>query len=381
MDVYRLRLQLDDQPGRLGRLASALGGLGVNILDVDIHSIDGSHRADELLIDLTRPVDLPALEHAVRRAGSRLSCLHAADPHELVDSDTRCLELARAMINAGAGTAPAAEAARRLVRAELCWIATESGVALTGVAGRALEDGAAHQAREPVKRLVGARSPWSLAVPFATDGSRRVLVLVRRSPSFSFTETARVRALLGVGAAAGGGTDAVTTLRDGGSVTVRQLRPADAGALVRLHRRCSPETRYRRYFSPMVDLPDHVLAMLLDVDDADRTAVVAATGSETVGVAHAFRAPGAPSAEVAFLVEDAHQRRGIGTAMLRRLAARVAGWDVNELTALALPGNVAPERLLRAAGWETATSWESGLVRVRARMAAANSPPSVPSRR
>ena len=55
-----------------------------------------------------------------------------------------------------------------------------------------------HQRREWVKWLAPASEPmWSLAVPF-DDGELRVLAVLRRAPRFTYTETARLRALLGL---------------------------------------------------------------------------------------------------------------------------------------------------------------------------------------
>ena len=81
MRVYRLRVQLDDSPGRLGQAAAALGAIGVNILDVEVHGLDGDRRADEFLVDLTVPLDLPAVEQALRNVDCVVTDLRRAGPH------------------------------------------------------------------------------------------------------------------------------------------------------------------------------------------------------------------------------------------------------------------------------------------------------------
>lgn len=199
MDPYRVRVRLADTPGRLGSAAAALGAFGINIIDVDVHSVDGGAFADDLLIDLTVPIDLPVVEYALRQADCELVHLQRVDPHELTDSLTRALELAHGLAAGGVDDDQLAEAARTLVRADLASITTvhDDGPLLRGVAAEAVRRGSATQRREPTLRLAHRGDfPWVLAIPFEQGPVRRVLGLARRNPSFSFTETARVQALL-----------------------------------------------------------------------------------------------------------------------------------------------------------------------------------------
>lgn len=206
MRLHRLRIELDDAPGHLGRAAAALGALGVNILDVDVHGIAGDRRDDELLVDLTVPLDLPAVEAALRDVGCEVVDIRPSDPHELIDAGTRCLELAGGLIaDQPVSDDRMGELVRALVRADLSWVGPVPGMSPSGVAARALESGAPAQGRDPVKRSPrGDDVPWSLAIPFSAGERRRVLVLVRRRPRFSFTETARAQAFLRLGAVVAG---------------------------------------------------------------------------------------------------------------------------------------------------------------------------------
>lgn len=97
------------------------------------------------------------------------------------------------------------------------------------------------------------------------------------------------------------------------------LERGDCERLRRLFYRLSPETRYRRFLGPIVRPDQPGLERLLDIDHHDREAVTATAQGEILGVARYMRVPGSHQAEIAVVVADAWQRRGIGGAMVRRL--------------------------------------------------------------
>ena len=111
-------------------------------------------------------------------------------------------------------------------------------------------------------------------------------------------------------------------LSDGSTARLRPIRPEDADEIVALHSRFSERTRYLRYFSPYPRIPQRDLDRFTHVDHHDREAFVAELGGELIAVARYERlGDGSPDAEVAFVVEDAHQGRGLGPALLEYLAA------------------------------------------------------------
>jgi len=114
------------------------------------------------------------------------------------------------------------------------------------------------------------------------------------------------------------------TTKGGRCLTVRPIRPADAEALVAFHHRLSEGSVYRRYFSWHPELSESEVVHLTTVDYVDRLALVVEDAGELVAVARYDRYPDSDRAEVAFLVTDALQRQGLGSALLRRLAA--AAW-------------------------------------------------------
>lgn len=374
MAFHRLRIDVDDAPGRLGAIAAALGRLGANIIDVDVQSVVGRTSVDEVVVELTQPIDLPAIEQAVRGAGGTLTDIADVTEHALRDRATSVLDAATWLL--GDDDAPRSrlgDAARRIVGAELGWIASTAHVgAPVDLVRHVLEANAPAQTDAPVKRLPSAGgSTWWLAVPLDTTS---VLVVIRRGTRFTFTETARVQALVRLfGTSHRRRRHAQVPLADGGTVELRDVSVDDLGALRRLHARCSATSLHRRYFSALPSPPESVLRSLSDIDGHRRLALTAAIGSEIVGVAHAL--PDAEGdVELAFLVEDAHQRRGIGSLLFDGVCRRLVAREVHHAYALTFPENDGMRRLMdRAAACTSA--WEGGgVLRIDARLAAADSP-------
>ncbi len=294
MELWRLRVEADDEPGQLAAIAEALAASGANIVSLDVHAIDVNHVADDLVVATAGPVEKSALGDVLAPLDARLVDLRRADAHELVDATTQALAAASRLVGAGADLDGLGAAIAQAVQCELSYVrAAVDGLHLTDVEARALAEGRPVRGRGLVKRLPSdADGAWVLAVPSNLHGRPHVAVAARRSPRFSFTETARIRALVGVAEAVVGASaprhedGSVVRLPDGGEVVLRPLRASDEGAMVRLHRRCSRITLQRRYFSSMQAVPPTLLRLLLDVDGIERVGFAAAVGSELVGVAH-----------------------------------------------------------------------------------------------
>ncbi len=109
-------------------------------------------------------------------------------------------------------------------------------------------------------------------------------------------------------------------LRDGSSLHLRPIKSDDVNALLEFHKRLSPRSVYFRYFSPLPELGEEKAKVLASVDYNDTFALVGELAGRLVGVARYYRDEKAHDhAEVAFLIEDALQGRGIATRMLDRL--------------------------------------------------------------
>jgi RimJ/RimL family protein N-acetyltransferase len=156
-------------------------------------------------------------------------------------------------------------------------------------------------------------------------------------------------------------------LKDGSRVEIRPLTPADKAGLAAGFERLSDLSRYRRFLSPTEHLTARQLAYLTDVDHHDHEALVAIDpfSREGLGVARYVRSrENHNEAEFAVAVADDWQRRGLGTALLRQLAARALAEGVTRFTALVLGENPPVQHLLESLGQVEQRHAEGGTVEV-----------------
>ena len=159
-------------------------------------------------------------------------------------------------------------------------------------------------------------------------------------------------------------------LADGGTVHIRPILPSDRVPYLALFDRLSDETRYARFLSPKRELSDAEVEHFLRVDIRDRTALVAFAGEAMVAVARYDRLPDGEDAEVAFVIDDAHQGRGLGTLMLEYLAAAGRENGVTRFVAETLPGNRRMLAVFHDAGYQTVDHFADGVVQVEFPIAA-----------
>ena len=157
-------------------------------------------------------------------------------------------------------------------------------------------------------------------------------------------------------------TDAV--LADGGTVHVRPITPDDGDRLTDLHGRLSDRTIYYRFFSPRRRLTPREVQRFTTVDYTDRVALVALLDDRLVSVARFDRMPGTSEAEVAFVVADEHQGRGVGTLLLEHMAAAARERGITRFFAETLPDNKPMQSVFKQAGWKATSRFVDGLVHV-----------------
>jgi RimJ/RimL family protein N-acetyltransferase len=146
-------------------------------------------------------------------------------------------------------------------------------------------------------------------------------------------------------------------------VRLRPIRPDDAGALTALYDRLSPESAYQRFFTMMRRLPRDWARVLANVDHDRRAAIVAAgPDGELVGVARYAWDAGADEAEIAVVVQDAWQGRGLGTILLRALLAHADGRGISRFRAYVLADNHRMLRLIGKLGLVAQRSLDRGVV-------------------
>jgi acetyl coenzyme A synthetase (ADP forming)-like protein len=154
-------------------------------------------------------------------------------------------------------------------------------------------------------------------------------------------------------------------LADGGTVHVRPIQPSDAPGLLAFHTRLSAESQYLRFFSSKPTLSPAELTRFTDVDDEDRVALVAELGDTLIAVARYDRLTHSPAAaEVAFVVADEHQGRGLGTVLLEHLAAAARERGISRFVAETLPRNRPMLDVFRAAGFEETSRFGDGVIDV-----------------
>jgi GNAT superfamily N-acetyltransferase len=142
-------------------------------------------------------------------------------------------------------------------------------------------------------------------------------------------------------------------LSDGSPLEIRPLRADDKAGLAAGFERLSALSRYRRFLSPTADLTPKQLAYLTEVDHHDHEALVAIepSSSDGLGVARYVRSREEPEqAEFAVAVADDWQRRGLGTLLLRHLAARAREERITQFTGLVLASNEPVRHLLQTLG-------------------------------
>lgn len=132
-------------------------------------------------------------------------------------------------------------------------------------------------------------------------------------------------------------------LRDGKSLKVRPISPDDREKLRDFFYRLSPQTCYFRFGYMKTHITDKELSYFTDVNPPDMFAYVAIMGEgkdeRIVAVARWFLIPAGRAAEIAFVVEDDIQVRGIGTALLERLAETALKYKIKRFVARVLPEN------------------------------------------
>ncbi|MFK0249882.1 GNAT family N-acetyltransferase [Amycolatopsis azurea] len=156
--------------------------------------------------------------------------------------------------------------------------------------------------------------------------------------------------------------EADVLLSDGGTVHLRPVIPSDADGLVAFHGRLSERTRYFRYFGAYPRIPQRDLERFSTVDHHDRVAFVALLGDDIVAVGRYERLDRGPSAEVAFVVDDAHQGRGLGSILLEHLAAAASESGLRRFVAEVLAENAAMVRVFRDAGYQVSREIEEGVL-------------------
>ncbi len=152
-------------------------------------------------------------------------------------------------------------------------------------------------------------------------------------------------------------------LADGGAVHLRPSAATDGPAILAMHERMSDRTRYLRYFQAVSHISPSQLKVFTEVDHVSSVGLVAELGGEIIAAGSYHRDRDNPdTAEVAFVVEDAQQRRGLGSILLEHLAAAAQERGIKRFTAEVLGENQNMVRVFMDAGYEVRREFSSGIV-------------------
>lgn len=354
--LWRMRTTVRDEPGSLAALCTALAHGKVDILSLQAHPL-AEGTVDEFL--LRAPADLPAAEitRGVSHAGGSGTWIERADAHDLVDAPTRILGLAtRTALDA----AELPLALRQLLgRCTIRSLPAKAQDTPSGPRTDKAADGA------PVEgALEGEGTVLRLRAP---DGE--VITVERPYLPFTPTEFARARALVELDTRLGPRiprSQDVLTLAEGSSITVRRADTADVDAAKAMHERCSQRTLGMRYHGPVRDA-DRYLNHLLS-PRFGRTLAVRTASGRIVGLGHLLW--DGDETEIALLVEDDWQRRGIGSELLGRLVAMAVEAGCESVYAVTQASNTGMVAAMRGLGLPLDYQIEEGTLVITARLEA-----------
>ncbi|MFE6485932.1 GNAT family N-acetyltransferase [Streptomyces sp. NPDC057757] len=344
--LWRMRTTVKDAPGSLAVLCAALAEHQVDILSLQTHPL-AEGTVDEFLLRAPGELAAADMTRAVSLAGGTETWIERADAHDLVDAPTRVLGLA---------TRTALDAA-------------ELPLALRQLLGRC------------TIRSLPARSPGSGRAEEGTpvEGALEDTVMRLRAPEggvitverpylpFTPTEFARARALVELDARLGPRiprNQDVLTLPEGNAISVRRADAADVEAAKAMHERCSPRTLSMRYHGPVGDA-DRYLNHLLSPRFGRTLAVQTASG-RVVGLGHLLW--DGDETEIALLVEDDWQRRGIGAELLGRLVAMAVEAGCDSVYAVTQASNTGMVAAMRGLGLPLDYQIEEGTLVITARL-------------
>lgn len=133
-------------------------------------------------------------------------------------------------------------------------------------------------------------------------------------------------------------------LLDGSRVVLRPICSADKNAMRLFHGRLSEDTRFLRYQYLKAELTEADLKYFCDIDYRNTVALVAESGfnehHSIIGIGQYYRLNDPETAEVAFVVQDDEQGKGIGTQLVKHLALIAWREDIRYFVAEVLRMNV-----------------------------------------
>lgn len=152
-------------------------------------------------------------------------------------------------------------------------------------------------------------------------------------------------------------------LKDGTVARIRPICPDDEPGWRRFYAGLSEQSIYQRFFGPHPHPSDAEIRHFVTVDYAARMAFVVEQHGDIIGIGR-YELERAGTAEVAFLVDDALQGRGIATLLLEYLVGYAGTQGIHRFVADTLAYNTAMLGVFRRAGFQQQSSTDAGVTRV-----------------
>jgi len=158
------------------------------------------------------------------------------------------------------------------------------------------------------------------------------------------------------------------TLKDGSKVLLRAIKPGDEPLMHELFHSFSKETIYHRFFAMIADMSLEQLRHYVNVDYEQRMAIVGVMKVEDrekiIAVARYDLDRPTNMAEVAVVVEDKWQNKGLGSFLLKYLAQIARSRGILRFTAEVMPDNFRMLRLLNKTSEMIEKAFVDGTIRV-----------------
>ena len=158
------------------------------------------------------------------------------------------------------------------------------------------------------------------------------------------------------------------TLNDGTELFFRPVKPTDEAALSEMLYSLSPTSLHTRYMTHTMTFPHKDVQQLTNVDYINNLAIVGTvpgvSSEEIVAIAQYFLDPKTQSAEVAFIVQDEWQQKGMGTLLLQYLCRVAKQRGIKKFYAKVLPTNKAMLSVFYNSGYKVNTEFDGDVYSV-----------------
>ncbi len=158
------------------------------------------------------------------------------------------------------------------------------------------------------------------------------------------------------------------TLHDGTEIFFRPIKPTDDAALSKMLYSLSPTSIRTRYMAQTVAFPHRDIQQLTNIDYTQDISIVATvpgiSGDQVVAIAQYYLDPKTQAAEVAFLVQDEWQKKGMGTFLLAYLAKIAKQRGVKQFYAKVLAANKPMLAIFHNTGYPVKTEFDGEVYNV-----------------